>query len=115
MLENMDKIILTTREELKEIILEVLQEHFRPKEEIQETLTLDQALEVLKDNGYPTSKAQVYRLTSSGEIPYGKYGNKLVFSRKELLQWASSQVINMNDNFDSILALVKSAKKQQKG
>ncbi|WP_418408883.1 helix-turn-helix domain-containing protein [Alistipes sp.] len=41
----------------------------------------------------PTSKAKIYKLTSSGEIPHRKYGNKLVFSRQELLRWMEEQAV----------------------
>lgn len=115
MLENMDKIILTTREELKEIILEVLQEHF-PREEKAEpsdTLSIEEALEFLKDNGYSTSKATIYKFTSQNSIPYGRYGKRLVFSRKSLLKWAKDQVIDMSENNEGILAVIKSANRKK--
>ena len=31
-------------------------------------------------------------MTSLGQIPFMKYGNKLVFSRKSLVEWAHKQV-----------------------
>lgn len=48
-------------------------------------------LELLREHGYPTSKAKIYKLTSAGTIPCKVYGNKLVFSRKEILEWAENQ------------------------
>ena len=42
-------------------------------------------MELLREQGYPTSKAKIYKLTSTNLIPYRKYGNRLVFSRRELL------------------------------
>ncbi len=48
---------------------------------------------MLDDYGMPTSKAKIYKLTSSGEIPHRKYGNKLVFSRQELLRWMEEQAV----------------------
>jgi hypothetical protein len=56
-----------------------------------DTVTLSDALELLREHGYPTFKAQVYKLTASGDIPCKRYGKKLVFSRKELLHWAEVQ------------------------
>jgi hypothetical protein len=56
-----------------------------------DTLTLNGALELLREHGYPTSKAKIYKLTSSGKIPCKTFGKKLVFSRKAVLEWAESQ------------------------
>lgn len=104
----MEKIILITRAELKEIILEVLQEHFpQEKKDLPDTLSLDQAIEVLRDNAYTTSKANIYKLTSTNQIPYSKYGSRLVFSRKSLLEWAKKKTINVTDTTDSLVAAVR--------
>jgi hypothetical protein len=84
----MTNIILTTPEELRAIVSEavagVLPKNASGKSLI-DSITLTDALELLREHGYPTSKAKVYKLTSTGEIPCKRYGNKLVFSRKELL------------------------------
>lgn len=90
----MEKIVLTTQEELKALIYDVLDVYFKDKElarkekESANSLTLDAAAEFLTERGYPTSKTKIYRLTSKGKIPFGKYGNRLVFSKSELLVWA---------------------------
>ena len=57
-----------------------------------ETMTLDSAVNFLKENGYPTSKGKLYKLTSKKEVPHFKYGHKLVFSRSDLLEWAKNQL-----------------------
>lgn len=54
-------------------------------------VTLETAVEFLRENGFPTSKAKIYKLTSCNQIPYSKYGNKLVFSRIKLLAWANQK------------------------
>lgn len=98
----MERIIVTTPEELKTIIAEALDERIKkgqkPHKEISDSISMEDALIFLRDNGYPTSKAKLYKLTSTDRIPYKKYGIKLVFSRKELLQWAESQTIRFNYN-----------------
>lgn len=86
----MEKIIITTQEELKALIYEVLEGYFKNKElerkmETSDSLSLDAAATFLTERGYPTSKTRLYRLKA---IPFGKYGNRLVFSKKELLEWA---------------------------
>src|SRR5659263_254208 len=90
----MSTIIVTTPEELRAIVSDAIAE-FLPKTQMKEIksdrISLNSAIELLIENGYPTSKAKIYKLTSSERMPHLKYGNKLVFSRKELLQWAVSQ------------------------
>lgn len=34
---------------------------------------------------------QIYKLTHRNEIPFKKFGKRLVFSRKEILQWVERQ------------------------
>ncbi len=90
----MNNIIITTPEELKAIISEAVA-NVVPKvsnqKELPDNITLETAVQLLKEFGFPTSKAKIYKLTSSGTMPFRKYGNKLVFSRKELLEWAEQQ------------------------
>ena len=59
-----------------------------------DTLNLSSALKVLDEHGFPTSKAKLYKMTSLGQIPFMKYGNKLVFSRKSLVEWAHEQLVS---------------------
>lgn len=113
----MEKIILITQEELKGLIREVLTEYFpREQKKAQESdnITLGEAIIFLKENGYPTSKAKLYKLTASNRLPYGKYGNKLVFSKKKLLQWCSQQTIQMNDHSESLSAFRESINRKRK-
>ena len=58
-----------------------------------DTISLSAALEMFDDYGMPTSKAKIYKLTSANEIPHRKYGNKLFFSRQELLHWMEEQAV----------------------
>lgn len=112
----MTNIILTTPEELKSIVSEaiagVLPLHAEPKSQI-DTIALTDALKLLKENGYPTSKGKIYKLTSTGEIPCSHYGNKLVFSRKELLEWASSQTKRKGNLSEVSLTLARSARRKR--
>lgn len=86
--------VYTTDEKLKQVLRDVLKEiiplcSFR---EQPDTLDIDRALEMLGENGYKISKAQIYKLTSAKDIPHRTFGNKLIFSKKELLEWAVSRV-----------------------
>ena len=90
----MNNIIVTTPEELKAIISEIFANtvpQTSEAKELPDSITLDTAIRILEEFGFPTSKAKIYKLTSSGAMPFRKYGNKLVFSRKELLEWAEQQ------------------------
>lgn len=92
----MQNVILTTPEELRKVVSDVIKELLSPlslNKGVIDTVTLSDALSFLLENGFPTSKAKMYRLTSTNQVPHKIYGNKLIFSRKELLEWASKQVL----------------------
>lgn len=90
----MMQIVVTSAEELKAIIRDVLLEQTEPTATgVQsDNINLNRAIELLNELGYPTSKAKMYKLTSTGALPYRKYGNKLIFSRMELLKWVDTQI-----------------------
>ena len=98
----MGNIILTTPDELRAIVSEALSGMIPKAASTNsqiDTITLNDVLELLREHGYPTSKAKIYKLTSAGTIPCKVYGNKLVFSRKEILEWAENQTkskLNLN-------------------
>ena len=108
----MNQIILTTPDELRAIVSEAVSGMLPKPAAVQsqiDTLTLDDALCVLKEHGYPTSKAKMYKLTSSGTVPCRVYGKKLVFSRKEILLWADNQTKPKRDLSAISLTLARSA------
>lgn len=90
----MMQIVVTSAEELKAIIRDVLSEQAEPTAAgVQsDNISLNKTIEVLNELGYPTSKAKMYKLTSTGALPCRKYGNKLIFSRVELLKWVETQI-----------------------
>ena len=111
----MSNIILTMPDELRAIVNEAVSgliPKTEPRQTI-DTITLSDALDLLNEHGYPTSKAKMYKLTSSGEIPCKTYGNKLVFSRKELLHWAENQTKSKKNSSDISLALANSANRKR--
>lgn len=61
-----------------------------------ESLDAAGALEFLNSNGYTISKAQLYKKTSNGTIPFHKFGNKLHFKKSELKAWAESRLVSGN-------------------
>lgn len=112
----MSNIIITTPEELKAIISEAMAnavpQMSNPKD-LPDSITLETAVQVLEEFGFPTSKAKLYKLTSSGAMPFRKYGNKLVFSRKELLEWADQQT-KSPDTPDSMENIFNTAKRKRR-
>lgn len=113
----MKEIIITTPEELRSLIEEAVKTSVRPpenpKSEQPDTITLSVALEILREHGYPTSKGKIYKLTSANLLPHRKYGNKLVFSRRELLAWAEYQTHIKSDHSEAVLAIAKSASRKK--
>lgn len=76
--------------------------------DLPDTLSMPNALKVLEDNGFPTSKAKLYKMTSQEQIPFMKYGNKLVFSRKALIEWAHKQLVpNNSESCNSAINIQK--------
>jgi hypothetical protein len=111
----MNQIVLTTPDELRAIISEAVS-GVMPKQVAQsqiDTLSLNDTLDLLQEHGYPTSRAKMYKLTSSGAIPCKTYGKKLVFSRKEVLAWAENQTKPKNDQSEVLLTLARSARRKR--
>lgn len=112
----MPNIIVTTPEELRAIVSEAVSGVLPkqpPGQSPIDTITLNDALDLLKKHGYPTSKAKIYKLTSTGKIPCKTYGNKLVFSRKEILLWAENQTRPKHDSSEISLTLARSARRKR--
>ncbi len=113
----MNHIIITEENRLRAIIQEemarAMPEPTNIRNEV-DTITLDGALSYLAEHGYPMSKAKMYKLTSCEEIPCSKFGQKLVFSKKDLLNWAEFQSKPKNSKSEVIQTLAKSAKRKIK-
>jgi predicted DNA-binding transcriptional regulator AlpA len=112
----MTNIVLTTPDELRAIVSEALTglmtKNVSEKPQI-DTITLADALHLLGEHGYPTSRAKMYKLTSTGQIPCKTYGKKLVFSRKEVLAWAENQTKPKHDLSEILLTLARSARRKK--
>lgn len=70
--------------------------HQKPTEKadiISDSLTKDQALHFLKENGLPMKTGQFYSLTSTGKIPAKRIGKRLVLSRNDLKNWLASKTV----------------------
>ena len=113
---NMNQIIVAEEDKLRAIVHEEVSKLFQakqtPKTEI-DTMTLSGALALLAEYGYILSKAKLYKLTASGNIPCRKFGQKLVFSRKDILSWAENQTKPKNNQSELILTLARSARRKK--
>lgn len=93
----MEKIILTTPDELRQIIAETVRDVIRPENEqdsnpqqelpdnnaaLPEYLNVEQAAKYLR-----LSKQTVYGFTSSRKIPFIKRAKRLLFRKSELDTW----------------------------
>jgi hypothetical protein len=111
----MNPIIVAEEDKLRAIVHDEVSKLFQarqaPKTEI-DTMSLSAALVLLAEYGYILSKAKLYKLTASGSIPCRKFGQKLVFSRKEILKWAESQTRPKNKQSELLLTLARSARRK---
>lgn len=112
----MTNIIVAEEDRLRSIVQEEVSKLFSAKQEVKieiDTLTLTKALALLSEHGYPMSKAKLYKLTASRNIPCRKFGQKLVFSRKDILSWAENQTKPKDNSAEIALTLAKSARRKK--
>jgi hypothetical protein len=112
----MSQIIVAEEDKLRAIVHEEISKLFQAKQEPKteiDTMTLSGALAMLAEYGYILSKAKLYKLTASGNIPCRKFGQKLVFSRKDILQWAENQTRPKSNYAEISLTLARSARRKK--
>lgn len=100
------------RTEIKNCLRESIEEikSIPTPEPLPDRITLSEACELTNQ-----SKSQVYKLTMLNEIPFQKYGKRLVFSRKALKAWMEKRTISAPEAGDVMTdRLAKSAKKHLK-
>lgn len=107
-------ILQLSQEELRTEIKNCLKESIEEIKKIPapaplpDRIGLDEAC-ILTDQ----SKSQIYKMTMLNEIPFEKYGKRLIFSRKALHEWMKNRT-KQAPTPDEIMSrrLAKSAKKQ---
>lgn len=112
----MSNIIVAEESKLRAIVHEEVSKLFPVKQEHKaeiDTITLTNALVLLQEHGYPMSKAKLYKLTANSSIPCRKFGQKLVFSRKEILLWAENQSKPKDNTSEIIKTLARSARRKR--
>lgn len=100
----MPDYIFTTREEITQIIREVMtdviQREEKPKKEI-ETLNVGSLLELLAEYGYDCTKSSIYSMTSNNRISHMKFGSRLIFSRKSIIEWLDNNTLSPPTKYDA--------------
>lgn len=96
LVKGMVSEILADPEAMDTLVAMVAPEAQTPAAAYPDSLDAAGALEFLNAHGYTISKAQLYKETSNGTIPFHKFGNKLHFKTEELKAWAESRLVNGN-------------------
>lgn len=103
------------KEMISDLLSQEIQKAVNPtKEPEPDILKIDQALNFLSLQGWPTTKQTIYNLVFKKEIPYRKVGRRVIFSRKELLQWIESRTVRPASKSDAALALANSVQTKRK-
>lgn len=115
----MNEFILTTPEQLDEIVQRAIRKSLPVKKEekprqFPDTCSMEQAIEFLAEHGYRLSKSKLYKLTSTRQIPFRYFGRRLVFSREELLAWVERQTVSGDNTAEVLLSLAESARRKYK-
>lgn len=88
-----------TKEEVKEIMRELIIETQKLEYLQKEILTFKEATKFLS-----LSQSALYKLTSKKEIPFYSPGGKIIYFRKsELEYWIFSGKVATNDEFDAVV------------
>jgi len=120
-----NEIIVSSHDRMKTIIREAVADYFQPvlKQMLEsanptfpERLSKDQALAFLTENGFPTTTGNLYKMTANSEIPCARIGKRLIFSKRDLLNWIEDRSISKTDSLHKTEKLIsKSARNQLKG
>lgn len=113
----MTEIILTTPDQLERVIMQALKKALPTveKEKLTEppdSCSFNQALAFFSENGYVISKSALYKLTALKKIPFKHFGRKIIFSRKELLEWVESLTTSGSGTSNILLKLAESARRK---
>jgi len=115
----MENVILTTPEQLASIVemsikrvLDSMPGWHIPQKHQPERMNIEQASEYLSENGFLLSISGLRKFVFNKEVPYQKFGGKVIFNRSELLDWASSRISSNKKENAAASTLAISAKRQ---
>ena len=111
----MENLIVTTPENLTRLIREAVREASNnaiPKATpLPDKLEIKAAVEFLNSEGYPISLSSLRRLVFEEQIPYRKFGSRVIFNTKDLRAWAEVRTVSKKKQI-STSELSKSARRQ---
>ncbi|WP_299819463.1 helix-turn-helix domain-containing protein [uncultured Pontibacter sp.] len=114
-MENPFEYIENRLSSIESLLLYLKDKTFSKPAEEADRCSLPHALVFLNGQGYPISKSKLYKMTAADEVPHKRFGNRLVFSRKALLEWVESQTTDRGRGAarqDVCLKLAASARKK---
>ena len=79
------------------------------QESREKKLSMEMAIKVMAEEGVEISKSKLYKLTSSKQIPFYRFNQRLVFERSELIDWINEQIKSSNQSNNAIEFIAKSA------
>ena len=110
---NNDNIIVTTPSQLQAMITAAVRSAVVPTlselrkrrdpEITSDNLPLPDAVKFLNEHGCPIKQKHIYNLVYWRKIPYRKCGQRLVFSRTELLQWIEERTLSPEEYHDKVV------------
>ena len=99
----MDEMILIKKAELTELIDTAVTRALARNKPVQENakkvLALDEAVDYLNENGLSIAKSTIYKLTSTNQIPFRRFGGrKIVFRVDDLNTWIGEQLTSEDNS-----------------
>lgn len=110
-----NSIILMTPDQLSNIMEQLLLKHLPANNGAPiatKRLNPKEAVEFLRQNGFPMSSSRIYHLTKTKEIKFYKFGQYVQFEQEDLLEWAHQKSKKQELNEEALLLIKKSAQKK---
>lgn len=109
----MESLIIVNKNDLREIIAEMLPTVEAEKENVfPDLLGMDECVDYLRSKGVNCAKSSIYKMTSKSQIPFRRFGRKVIkFVKQDLDKWIGEQLSNKNTN--KIAEAVASAAKRK--
>ena len=113
----MVNIIQLDKNELRAALSEMMREILVSLQKESKAPVLNDRITSIKDVEVLTGlkKSVIYKLTASRNIPHSRFGKKLVFSRKELLDWVESNTVNVPNPGNEAATFLGKQARQRKG
>ncbi len=92
--EKKVSVTLLSEDDIRKIYAEEYVKAMRlnaPKQIRKTNLDPNDAIDYLAEIGYKCSLSQLYKASAKNEIPFSKFGRKLLFNADELSKWVESK------------------------